>query len=161
MPLNLGFHRLPTQIPTTSLFIFLLFFVAMPAAVWAAPCTPTGPSPSVTICSPANGATVASPVEISAAATSSPAATLIQIYLDGVKSFETHASSLDHYLEGFGVFGAISSVGIDNGTFGCAGDEDWLDLADAALLAQESLNTAGVEVEIPIADADDTGMSNG
>ena len=48
-----------------------------------------------------------------------------------------------------------------NGTFGCAGDEDWLDLADAALLAQEVLNNAGIEVEIPITDADDTEVPNG
>ena len=39
-----------------------------------------------------------------------------------------------------------------NGTFGCAGDEDWLDLADAVMLAQEVLNRAGVEIEIPITD---------
>ena len=39
-----------------------------------------------------------------------------------------------------------------DGTFGCAGDEDWLDLADAAMLAQEVLNSAGVEIEIPITD---------
>ncbi len=43
-----------------------------------------------------------------------------------------------------------------NGTFGCAGDEDWLDLADAALLAQKVLNSAGIEAEIPITDADET-----
>jgi predicted RNA-binding protein YlqC (UPF0109 family) len=43
-----------------------------------------------------------------------------------------------------------------NGTFSCAGDEDWLDLADAAILAQEILNSAGVEVEIPVTDADET-----
>src|SRR5438128_1563397 len=39
-----------------------------------------------------------------------------------------------------------------NGTFGCAGDEDWLDLADAAMLAQQALNAAGIEVEVPITD---------
>jgi len=43
-----------------------------------------------------------------------------------------------------------------NGTCGCAGDEDWLDLADAAVLAQEILNSAGIEVEIPFSDADET-----
>lgn len=43
-----------------------------------------------------------------------------------------------------------------DGTFGCAGDEDWLDLADAAMLAQEVLNRAGVEIEIPITDAYET-----
>ena len=46
-----------------------------------------------------------------------------------------------------------------NGTCGCAGDEDWLDLADAALLAQEVLNGAGIEVRIPIADVDETEAS--
>ena len=48
-----------------------------------------------------------------------------------------------------------------NGTFGCAGDEDWLDLADAATLAQEVLNSAGVEIEIPITAADETEVPNG
>ena len=48
-----------------------------------------------------------------------------------------------------------------NGTFGCAGDEDWLDLADAAILAHEVLNSAGVEIEIPITDADETEVPNG
>jgi hypothetical protein len=46
-----------------------------------------------------------------------------------------------------------------NGTSGCAGDEDWLDLADAALLAEEVLNSAGIAVEIPIIDAEETEAS--
>jgi hypothetical protein len=50
-------------------------------------------------------------------------------------------------------------VRFTNGTFGCAGDEDWLDLADAAILAQEVLNSAGVEVEILITD--ETEVTNG
>ena len=50
-------------------------------------------------------------------------------------------------------------VRFSNGTCGCAGDEDWLDLADAALLAQEVLNTAGIEADIPITDADETEAS--
>ena len=48
-----------------------------------------------------------------------------------------------------------------DGTFGCAGDEDWLDLADVALLAQSVLNSAGVKIEIPITDADETEVPNG
>jgi hypothetical protein len=48
-----------------------------------------------------------------------------------------------------------------NGTFGCAGDEDWLDLADTAMLAQEVLDSAGIEVEIPITDGDETEVPNG
>jgi hypothetical protein len=46
-----------------------------------------------------------------------------------------------------------------DGTYGCAGDEDWLDLADAALLGQEVLNSAGIEGKIPITDAEKTGAS--
>ena len=46
-----------------------------------------------------------------------------------------------------------------NGTCGCAGDEDWLDLADAALLAEEVLNSAGIAVKIPIIDAEETEAS--
>jgi hypothetical protein len=52
-------------------------------------------------------------------------------------------------------------VRFTNGTFGCAGDEDWLDLADAAMLGQEVLNGAGIEVEIPITDAGETEVANG
>lgn len=44
-------------------------------------------------------------------------------------------------------------------TLGCAGDEEWIDLAQAAMLAQQVLNNVGIEVKIPIADADETGMS--
>jgi hypothetical protein len=43
-------------------------------------------------------------------------------------------------------------VRFHDGTLSCAGYEDWLDLADAALLAQEVLNNAGIEVEIPVAE---------
>src|SRR5947209_20508503 len=76
----------------TSITVLLCAFTA---SAHAAACAPGSASPSVTICTPTNGATVASPVEVSAAANSSPVASLIQIYLDGVKNFETHASSLD------------------------------------------------------------------
>jgi hypothetical protein len=50
-------------------------------------------------------------------------------------------------------------VRFGDGTCGCAGDEDWLDLADAAMLAQEVLNRAGIEAEIPIIDAEETEAS--
>ena len=59
--------------------------------------------------------------------------------------------------------GTIIAIGglirFANGTSGCAGDEDWLDLADAAQLAQEVLNSVGIEAEIPIIDADETEAS--
>lgn len=46
-----------------------------------------------------------------------------------------------------------------DGTCGCAGDEDWLDLADAALIARDVLNSAGIETEISITDADEARAS--
>jgi hypothetical protein len=36
-----------------------------------------------------------------------------------------------------------------DGTFGCTGDEDWLDLADAAILAQDVLNRAESKSRFP------------
>jgi hypothetical protein len=40
-----------------------------------------------------------------------------------------------------------------DGSYGCAADEEWLDLADTALLAQNVLQISGIVVEIPIANA--------
>jgi hypothetical protein len=40
-----------------------------------------------------------------------------------------------------------------DGSHGCAADEEWLDLADTALLAQDVLQISGIIVEIPIANA--------
>lgn len=41
-------------------------------------------------------------------------------------------------------------IEFEDGTYGCEADEDWLDLADCALLAQEALRCAGIAVEVPI-----------
>ena len=43
-----------------------------------------------------------------------------------------------------------------DGSYGCAADEEWLDLADTALLAQEVLQISGIVVEIPIANASES-----
>lgn len=48
------------------------------------PCTLNTVDPSVTICAPANGSTVTSPVTVSAGATSSKTVQFMQVYLDGV-----------------------------------------------------------------------------
>jgi phospholipase C len=65
------------------------------AAASGATCTPTGANRTVTVCTPANGATVTSPFEVSAAATDSATVAAMQIYLDGVKIFSVAASSFD------------------------------------------------------------------
>ncbi len=65
------------------------------ARVFAAPCPQSSIDPSVTICTPANGATVSSPIHVVAGANDSKPIRVLQVYLDGVKVYEIAASSLD------------------------------------------------------------------
>ena len=58
-------------------------------------CTLNSQQPSVTICTPAPNATVTSPIHVTAGSNSSPAASLMQIYLDGSKIYEIKAAQLD------------------------------------------------------------------
>lgn len=58
-------------------------------------CTPGSTNPSVTICTPADGATVTSPVHVVAVTTDSNPVSYVQVYVDGVKVYEVLASSLD------------------------------------------------------------------
>jgi hypothetical protein len=58
-------------------------------------CSPTAGAPSVTICSPAAGATVTSPVQISAVDTSSTKITSTLVYIDSILKFQTTASSVN------------------------------------------------------------------
>lgn len=58
-------------------------------------CTPGSVNPSVTICTPAQGATVTSPVMVQAVTTDSHNVLYLQIYLDGAKVDEVQASSLN------------------------------------------------------------------
>jgi hypothetical protein len=67
--------------------------------------------------------------------------------------------ALTAFIDTIGATGGL--VRFANSTFGCAGDEDWLDLADASLLAQEVLKSAGIEVELPLADADEPEVPHG
>lgn len=59
------------------------------------PCTASTVSPSVTICKPAAGATVSSPVNVVAETTDSHAVRLMQLYVDSVKKFETATPTLN------------------------------------------------------------------
>ena len=60
-----------------------------------AQCTLNTQNQTVTICSPANGATVASPVNIVAGTTDSNSIKILQIYVDGLKVYQIAASSLN------------------------------------------------------------------
>ncbi len=59
------------------------------------PCTLSSTNPSVTICTPANGATVASPVQITAGTTSSSTVTAMKIYVDNTLQYSVNASALN------------------------------------------------------------------
>src|SRR3954469_16129276 len=63
----------------------------------AASCTLSSTSPSVTICTPADGATgLTSPVHVNAGTTASGhTVTLVQIYVDGVKATEASGNFID------------------------------------------------------------------
>jgi phospholipase C len=52
----------------------------------------------VTVCSPAAGSTVGSPVHFAAAATSTNPITAMRIYIDSVSQFLGYPSSLDTYM---------------------------------------------------------------
>src|SRR5579864_945350 len=68
------------------------------------PCTASATNPSVTICAPVSGGTVGSPVNVVAETTDSHAVRLMQLYVDGVKKFQTATPTLN------------TSVALANGT---------------------------------------------
>jgi len=59
-------------------------------------CALSATSPSVTICTPADGSSATSPVRVLAGTTSANPVTLVQIYLDGSKVYEVASDRLDH-----------------------------------------------------------------
>src|SRR5512147_2639859 len=59
------------------------------------PCPLSSVNPSVTICTPANNATVTSPVKVVAGTTDSNAVTAMKIYLDGVAVYTVNANQLN------------------------------------------------------------------
>jgi phospholipase C len=79
------------------LLLTAVFLAFSPRANAAASCTLSSTSPSVTICTPADGATgLTSPVHVNAGTTdTSSSVTLVQIYVDGVKQLDTHANFVD------------------------------------------------------------------
>jgi len=61
-------------------------------------CTPYSTTPSVHICSPTAGATVNSPVTITAAANSTKTVQFSQIYIDGVKQYQVNGANVNAQL---------------------------------------------------------------
>jgi hypothetical protein len=58
-------------------------------------CTAPTTNLTVNICTPTNGASVSSPVHVTAKATSSAGVSLMQIYVDGIKAYQASGSSVD------------------------------------------------------------------
>ena len=81
-------------------------------------CTGSGVNRTVTICSPANNATVSSPVSIVAQATDSAAIKNTQIYIDGVEKYQVAGSSLNTSLPIASGTHRIAVLAVDSaGTF--------------------------------------------
>ncbi len=74
---------------------FLLFALLLPTAAMGAPCTLSTVSPSVTICTPVNGATVTSPVTVTAGTTDNahPVTAMI-LYLDNKAVYKVSTNQL-------------------------------------------------------------------
>ena len=76
--------------------LFCLFISGVSARAQSAPCTLNTASPSVTICTPANGATVPSPVNIVAGTTDNASTvSFLQIYIDSVKQYQVSGNQLN------------------------------------------------------------------
>jgi glucose/arabinose dehydrogenase len=89
-----GAHRLTLQAKDSSGVLFkqtLFFNVAADSGACPAGAT----HPSVTICTPSNGASVTSPMTVQAVASSSSPVKFMQIYLDGARVFHGAGSTLD------------------------------------------------------------------
>ena len=102
-PLDLaeGSHRLTVQAVDSANVVFKSSFTitVIPSSSNSL-CTLNTASPSVTICSPANGASVPSPLEVRAGTTDNAnAVKLIQVYVDGAKKYQIAANSVDTSLD--------------------------------------------------------------
>ena len=79
-------------------FLAALMFLSGQALAHT-PCTLSATQPSVTICEPANGATVTSPVHIVAGTNSGTTVTRVEVWVDGVKKYQVNGHDLDIDLE--------------------------------------------------------------
>ncbi len=92
LDIPVGTHRLTVQAYNGTYFKSTVNITVSGAAGY---CTPGTTSPSVTICSPANNATVTSPVPITAVTTSSSAVQFMQVYVDGAKQYQSDGGTLN------------------------------------------------------------------
>ncbi len=82
-PLTPGSHRITVQAKDVTGLLFKQTLYVNAGSSGTLPCNLNSASPSVTICSPANNASVASPLTVSAGTTDTNPVSKIQIYVDG------------------------------------------------------------------------------
>jgi Big-like domain-containing protein/calcineurin-like phosphoesterase family protein len=89
-----GTHKVTAKARDDSgVFFSKSISITVPSSTTA--CDVSGaPTPSVTICSPANNATVTSPVQITAQSKDTQTILRMQLYVDGVSKLTVHASQL-------------------------------------------------------------------
>jgi phospholipase C len=95
VPMSAGSRRLTVQAMDSSSRIFKQTIFINVSSGSTAPCPQSSVDPSVTICTPTNGATVTSPVRVVAGTNDSQPVTLMQIYVDGAKVFQAPGNQLD------------------------------------------------------------------
>jgi hypothetical protein len=92
--------------------LFVIFTFGITKAS-AQSCTPTGTSPSVTICMPTDGSSPTSPIHIQLATNDTATVDLLQVYYNQVKRWENHVSSADIFLAAGGSPDKITAVAHD------------------------------------------------
>jgi phospholipase C len=81
--------------PLVHRVVFALLLAIFGSTSLFAQCTLNTQNPSVTICKPANNATVSSPVNVVAGTTDSNTVSYLQIYVDGAKVYQVNAKTLN------------------------------------------------------------------
>ena len=90
-----GSHRVTVQAQDAAGHIFKTTIYITVSSSSGGPCTLNTANPSVTICAPANNATVTSPVNVVAGTTDSNKVTTMKIYLDGSAVYSTSSNQLN------------------------------------------------------------------
>ncbi len=117
LPLAAGAHRI-TVVAVDSAGTFKSSVNVTVSSSTGGTCAGSGVNRTVTICSPANNATVTSPVSIVAQGTDSAAILVTQIYIDGAKQFQVDGSSVNTSLPLAAGAHRITVVAVDSaGTF--------------------------------------------
>lgn len=93
LAMTIGTRRLTVQAMDAANRVFKsTIYITVTGSAPPPPCA-AGTAPSVTICSPADGATVDSPVRIEALASSDRPVRVMQVYVDGSKKYERQSTT--------------------------------------------------------------------